>query len=130
MTTCDIDPESGDFRDKPEPLSDEETTQSREKETARRYAVLAAKQRYRDTGVPECHNRIITPETNPLRFSEMEKALFDAGKCCWRVEYGTGWLEGDEGYCGWKSRPGASFGHCEIHDDELLEQFCPDGTRR
>lgn len=129
MTTYDIDPESGDFRDKPEPLSDEETTQSREMETARRYAVLDARQRYRETGIPECHNKIITPESNPQRFTAIEKSLFDAGKCCWQVEYGTGRLS-RESYCGWKSRPGASFGHCEIHDDELLEHFYPDGTRR
>lgn len=130
MSTYDIDPESGDFRDKPEPHSDEEITQSREAATKQRYEVLEAKQRYREMGVPECHNRIITPETNPLRFSEVEKALFDAGKCCWQVTYGTGYLTDAQGYCGWKSRPGASFGHCEIHDDELLEEFCPDGTRR
>jgi hypothetical protein len=130
MSLYGIDPESGQLRDTPEPPTDEQLTEFREKEAARRYAVLAAKRRYRDMGVPECHNKIITPETNPLRFSVKEKALFDAGKCCWQVEYGTGLLDGDEGYCGEKSRPGATYGYCEIHDDELLEQFCPDGSRR
>lgn len=73
---------------------------------------------------------IITPSTNPSRFTAQEKALFDAGKCPWQVTYGTGLLEGDEGYCGDKSKPGASFGHCAYHDDEMLEDFYPDGSRR
>jgi hypothetical protein len=109
---------------------DELLTAARETEAKRRYAVQDAKQRYREMGIPECHNRIITPETSPLRFSVIEKALFNMGRCCWQVEYGTGYLTDAQGYCGWKSRPGATYGYCEIHDDELLEQFCPDGSRR
>lgn len=106
---------------------DELLTQSREKETARRYAMLAAKQRYRDMGVPECHNKIITPYTHPLKFTRDEKAFYDAGKCSWVVEYGT--INGIV-HCGLISAPGATVGYCTEHEADLLEEFYPDGSRK
>lgn len=126
MTTYDIDPESGDFRDKPEPPSDEETTELREKETARRYAVLSAKQRYRDMGVPECHNRIITPESDPQRFTSEEKFRFFAGWCTHMTAYGLPWTE----WCPKRLLLGATMGLCAEHEAELLEEYCPDGSKR
>ena len=73
------------------------------------------------------HNRVITPYTDPDRFTVEEKAYFDAGTCGWVTAYGTGpYIE----HCGKPSRPGASFGNCVRHDAELLEDFYPDGTRR
>jgi hypothetical protein len=117
-------------RPEPEQDADEVVTALREKATAQRYAVLAARQRYREMGVPEGKNIIITPELHPGRFTREERELFAAGRCPWQVEFGTGLLEGDEGYCGAPSRPGASFGHCQLHDDEMLEDFYPDGSRR
>ena len=72
------------------------------------------------------HDRIITPDTDPDRFTEDEVTLFRAGKCPWQTGYGLPWTE----YCEAPSRPGASFGHCPLHDEELLLDHFPDGTRR
>lgn len=72
-------------------------------------------------------NRIVTPYTDHGRFLSEEKALFDAGKCSWQTGYGTG-LTSE--YCGQPSKPGASFGHCAVHEAELLESFYPDGSPR
>lgn len=127
MTIYDIDPESGDFRDKPPALSDEETTQAREKATAYRYAVLERKAAYRASGVPERHNKVITPYTDPESFTAIEKKIFDSGECGWLVEYGT---SSNQRYCHQDSNPGASFGHCGYHEDELLESYYPDGSPR
>jgi hypothetical protein len=72
------------------------------------------------------HERIITPDTDPDRFTAEEETYFRDGKCAMTTGYGLPWME----HCGQPSRPGASFGNCPEHDDELLEQFYPDGTRR
>lgn len=110
---------------------DELITASREKATAQRYAVLKAKAAYRALGIPEHHCKVITPHTDPQRFTEQEKKIFDDGKCCWQTETGTiaSWEPGG-GYCGAPSNPGATFGLCEEHELELLEDFYPDGSRR
>jgi hypothetical protein len=72
------------------------------------------------------HDRIITPDSDPDRFTAEEEAYFRDGKCAMTTGYGLPWTE----HCGQPSRPGASFGNCTEHDDELLEDFYPDGTRR
>jgi hypothetical protein len=72
------------------------------------------------------HNRVITPGNSPDRFTEEEAALFRDGKCGWQTAYG---MPGTE-YCGQPSQPGASFGHCPEHNEEMLEGHFPDGTPR
>jgi hypothetical protein len=72
------------------------------------------------------HNRVITPDNSPDRFTEEEAALFRAGRCGWVTGYGLPWTE----HCGKRSKPGASFGNCPEHDAELLEEYYPDGTPR
>jgi len=72
-------------------------------------------------------NRIITPDTDPDRFTEEETAAFRAGICGWLVEYGN-W--GAPKICGTLSKPGASFGNCDEHDAELLVDYWPDGSPR
>ena len=72
------------------------------------------------------HDRIITPDTDPDRFTAGEKAYFRDGKCGMTTGYGLPWTE----HCGQPSEPGASFGSCAEHNAELLEEFYPDGTRR
>jgi hypothetical protein len=76
------------------------------------------------------HDRIVTPDTDPDRWTEEEAALFRAGKCAWQVSDG-GWGSGEK-YCGEPSRtdPPASFGHCDRHDAEMLVEHYPDGTPR
>lgn len=71
------------------------------------------------------HDRIVTPDTDPDRFTEQEADYFRRGICC-RTGYGY-W--GGE-MCGRPSRPGASFGYCEEDYAALLEDFWPDGTSR
>jgi hypothetical protein len=73
------------------------------------------------------HNRIITPGTDPDRFTEDEAAAFRAGICGWVVEFGNG-----RGaiQCGEPSLRGASFGNCDEHDAELLVEYWPDGSPR
>lgn len=72
-------------------------------------------------------NRIITPTTDPDRWSPAEIDLFNAGKCSWQVEYGN-W--GPPKHCGKPSKRGASFGHCDEHNDRHLEEYWPDGSPR
>jgi hypothetical protein len=73
------------------------------------------------------HNRIITPDTDPDRFTDEEAAAFRAGKCGWVVEFGNG-----RGaiQCGEPSKSGASFGNCDEHDAEMLVEYWPDGSHR
>lgn len=74
------------------------------------------------------HDRIVTPDTDPDRFDDEEKALFNQGRCSWQVAFG-GYGLGPQ-YCGKRIRTEASFGNCAEHDRELLETHHPDGTRR
>jgi len=106
---------------------DELQTATNERAAAWRYAVLDAKERYRAMGVPERHNKVITPYTDPQKFTAEEKAVFDKGLCGWVVEYGT--INGVV-YCGLASAPGATVGLCEEHEAELLEGYYPDGRSR
>ena len=71
------------------------------------------------------HDRIVTPDTDPDRFTEQEADTFRRGVC---GRTGSGYWGG--GICGQPSKPGASFGYCEEHYAELLEDFWPDGTSR
>jgi len=73
------------------------------------------------------HDRIITPDTDPDRFTKDEAAIFREGRCSEVTEYGTG---PEIVYCREPSAPGASFGHCALHNAELLIDYFPDGTRR
>jgi len=70
--------------------------------------------------------RIVTPYTAPDRFTDIERELFDAGKCSWQTAYGMPYTE----YCGRPSKKGASFGNCAEHESELLTDYFPDGTPR
>lgn len=72
-------------------------------------------------------NRIVTPYTDPDRWTEDEQALFDEGRCSWTVEFGN-W--GPVVHCGEPSEPGVSFGHCAEHNDQMLETCYPDGSPR
>jgi hypothetical protein len=76
--------------------------------------------------VTEDHNRIVTPYTDPARFDEEDRELFDAGQCTWQTGFGLPWTE----VCGQPSKPGASFGYCAEHEAELLEEHYLDGTPR
>jgi hypothetical protein len=71
------------------------------------------------------HDRMVTPETDPDRFTEDEAATFWRG-VCGQTGYGY-W--GNE-ICGRPSKPGASFGNCDEHDADMLECHWPDGTPR
>jgi hypothetical protein len=71
------------------------------------------------------HDRMVTPQTDPDRFTEDEAAAFWRG-VCGQTGYGY-W--GNE-ICGQASKPGASFGNCELHDAEMLVEHWPDGTPR
>jgi hypothetical protein len=73
------------------------------------------------------HMRIVTPDTEPSRFTALELAFYRQGKCGWQLAYGTG---GADEYCANPSKPGASFGHCAEHEAELLEEYFPDGSPR
>jgi hypothetical protein len=73
------------------------------------------------------HDRIVTPDTDPDRWTEEEAALFRAGKCSETVEFGN---FGGIVHCGYPSKPGASLGHCDRHDAEMLVDHYPDGTDR
>lgn len=72
-------------------------------------------------------NRIVTPYTDPDRWTAEEKALFDAGLCANVIEYGNG-----RGviHCRQPSKPGASFGHCAECEESLLDAYWPDGSVR
>jgi hypothetical protein len=73
-------------------------------------------------------DRIVTPYTDPDRWTPEEKAYFDQGLCSYdvAVQY---WGEIDN-LCGKKSKRGASFGYCTAHTDRLLENHWPDGSPR
>lgn len=73
-------------------------------------------------------NRIVTPSTDPDRWTAKEKANFDKGLCSSdvAVQY---WGETDN-LCGKPSKRGASFGNCAEHDRKLLEDHWPDGSPR
>lgn len=72
-------------------------------------------------------NRIVTPYTDPDRWTPEEKALFDRGLCSNVIEFGNG-----RGVvlCRKPSKRGASFGHCIDCEREFLEDNWPDGSRR
>jgi hypothetical protein len=74
------------------------------------------------------HDRIITPDTDPDRFTPEEAALFRAGECSWQIS-DAGWDSREE-YCERTSKPGASFGNCPEHDADMLVDHFPDGTPR
>lgn len=73
------------------------------------------------------HDRIVKPYTDPDRWTEEERALFDQGRCSLVVEYGN---FGGVVHCGEPSEPGASFGHCAECDEQMLETCYPDGSPR
>jgi ribonucleotide monophosphatase NagD (HAD superfamily) len=72
-------------------------------------------------------NRIVTPTTDPDRWTPEEARLFNQGKCSETIESGNG-----RGivHCGKPSKPGASFGHCADHEARLAEYCWPDGSNR
>jgi hypothetical protein len=74
------------------------------------------------------HDLIVTPDNSPDRWTAEEVAIFRAGLCGWQVSDG-GWGSGDM-HCKLPSKPGASFGHCDEHDAEVLMEHFPDGTPR
>lgn len=78
--------------------------------------------------VANLHERIVTPNTDPDRWTDLEAALFRAGLFGWQVSDG-GWGSGDM-HCRVPSKEGASFGHCDLHDAEMLIDRWPDGTPR
>lgn len=71
------------------------------------------------------HDRIITPGTDPGRFTRQEAAAFRRGVC---GQTGYGSAGGD--ICGRPSKRGASFGNCDEHNADMLVDYRPDGTRR
>lgn len=73
-------------------------------------------------------NRIVTPTTDPDRFTPQEKAAFDAGQCCW--DRGDAHWGQRDTMCRQRSKPGASFGYCAPHEQRLLEDHWPDGSPR
>lgn len=72
-------------------------------------------------------NRIVTPYTDPDRFTREEKAHFDKGLCCWDV--GADWGQRDK-LCGNPSMKDAPFGYCAEHTEDMLENHWPDGSPR
>ncbi|WP_329521117.1 hypothetical protein [Spirillospora sp. NBC_01491] len=73
-------------------------------------------------------NRIVTPYTDPDRFTTEEKAAFDAGNCCCD-EGDSDWGQRDT-MCRKPSKRGASFGYCGDHERALLENHWPGGSPR
>lgn len=73
-------------------------------------------------------NRIVTPYTDPDRFTKAEKIHFERGLCSW--DLGSLYFGERDNLCGQKSKPGASFGNCAEHERELLENHWPDGSPR
>jgi hypothetical protein len=71
------------------------------------------------------HDRIITPDTDPDRFTEQEADAFRRGVC---AQTGRGYWGGE--ICGVQSEPGASFGNCALHNVEMLVDCWPDGSPR
>ncbi len=73
-------------------------------------------------------NRIVTPYTDPNRFTPEEKAAFDAGECCWDCG-DSHWGQRDT-KCHEPSAPDAPMGYCVGHVETLLEDHWPDGSPR
>jgi hypothetical protein len=73
-------------------------------------------------------NRIVTPYTDPNRFTAEEKAYFDKGLCCWDV--GVQYFGQIDNLCGERSETDAPFGYCTNHKLRLLEDHWPDGSPR
>lgn len=73
-------------------------------------------------------NRIVTPSTDPDRWTAEEKTYFEQGKCSWDV--GVLYFGQTDNLCGKPSKRGASFGYCRVHERELLENHWPDGSPR
>jgi hypothetical protein len=73
-------------------------------------------------------NRIVTPYTDPNRWTDEERALFDKGLCSYDV--GVQYFGQTDNLCGKPSKRGASFGHCAEHERVLLEDHWPDGSPR
>jgi hypothetical protein len=48
------------------------------------------------------HDRIVTPDTDPDRWTAEETAIFRAGNCPWQTAYGTGYAAE---YCEAPSEP-------------------------
>lgn len=78
--------------------------------------------------MPDLRNRIVTPYTDPDRFTPEEKTAFDADVCCWDV--GVQYFGQTDNLCGNKSSAGAPFGYCPQHVEALLEHHWPDGSPR
>lgn len=73
------------------------------------------------------HDQIVTPDTDPGRFTSQEAAAFRRGACAQDVGSPSGW--GSQ-QCGEPSAPGASFGNCDQHNASMLVDYWPDGTPR
>jgi hypothetical protein len=73
------------------------------------------------------HNRIVTPSTDPGRFTADEREAFEAGRCSELLESG---VFPTPKVCGRPSAPGASFGLCAEHYADMLDAHYPDGTPR
>lgn len=72
-------------------------------------------------------NRIVTPNTDPDRFTDGEKVLFGQGRCSHQSGSGD---PRSPLHCGKPSKPGASFGNCADHERRMLEDHWPDGSPR
>lgn len=81
-----------------------------------------------ENALPDLRNRIVTPSTDPDRWTAEEKDYFDRGLCSWDI--GVQYFGQTDHLCGAKSKPGASFGHCAYQEEVLLECHWPDGTPR
>jgi hypothetical protein len=73
-------------------------------------------------------NRIVTPYTDPDRFTREQKDAFDRGQCCW--DDGPQYWGQRDTLCGKPSKRGASFGYCAGHERTLLQGHWPDGSLR
>lgn len=78
--------------------------------------------------MPDLRNRVVTPSTDPDRWTPEEKAYFDRGLCSWDV--GVQYFGQTDHLCGEKSKPGAPFRYCARHEAALLEGHWPDGSPR
>lgn len=73
-------------------------------------------------------NRLVTPQTDPDRFTPEEAAVHAAGHCCWDVGDSV-WGQRDT-MCHAPSKPGAPMGYCGEHAEKLLEDHWPDRSYR
>ncbi|MGP4030256.1 hypothetical protein [Actinomadura sp. 3N407] len=60
-----------------------------------------------EKALPDLRNRIVTPSTDPDRWTDEEKDYFNRGLCSWDV--GAQYFGQTDHLCGAKSKPGASF---------------------